>query len=70
MIPYVKAFKLLSGRRQVGMTANPIQISEMLLVVKNIYIFDDLEEFVLLMSEMDDGYLAASAKKQSKKAER
>lgn len=66
MYRYIKAFELLSSRRQVGMTANPIQISEMITVATHVYIFDDIEEFVLLMSEMDNGYLESHHKKQNK----
>lgn len=65
---YLKAFRLLSGRRQVGMSANPIAISEMVVVATEIYIFDDLEDFVLIMSEMDDGFITASSEKSAAKA--
>lgn len=70
MIRYLKAFKLLSGRRQIGMSANPILVSEMVVVATSVYIFDDLEDFVLIMSDMDDGYLAANSKKAASKAEK
>lgn len=60
----------MSGRRQVGMSANPIPVSEMVVVAKNVYLFDDLEDFVLIMSEMDEGFLATSIKKAAAKSEK
>jgi len=52
------------------MSANPIPVSEMVVVATNVYIFDDLEDFVLIMSEMDDGFMTASVKKSASKSEK
>ncbi len=63
---YLKAFRLLHSRRSSGMTANPIAISEMVTVATTVYIFDDIQEFVLIMSEMDNGFLQAFEEKTKK----
>lgn len=68
MTPYVKAFKLLSGRRQVGMAANPLMISEMIAVATDVYLVDDIEDFIRVISYMDDGFLMASAAKSEAKS--
>lgn len=60
---YLKSFKLLHHRRQSGMSINPIAVSEMVVVATTIYLFDDIQEFVLIMSEMDDGFLQAFEEK-------
>lgn len=66
MTEYIEAFKVLSGRRNVGMVPNPILLSE-IVTYANLYELDDIEDFIYCVSEMDDGYLIKMAEQQERK---
>lgn len=66
MNEYIEAFKVLSGRRNVGMVPNPIALSE-IVVYASLYELDDHEDFIHCISEMDDGYLIKMAEQQERK---
>lgn len=66
MPEYIEAFKVLSGRRTVGMSPNPISLSE-IVTYANLYELDDIEDFIYCVSEMDDCYLIKMAEQQERK---
>ena len=66
MFEYIKAFKLLSGRRSYGMGPNPISLRDIGDCI-DLYHVEDFEEFIHIICEMDNEYLVKITEQQKKK---
>lgn len=58
LVPYVRAFSVLSSRRQAGMDVQNIQLSEIMAYL-GVMPFDDVPLYVSLMIDMDRQYMAS-----------
>ncbi|AAX84917.1 hypothetical protein [Xanthomonas phage Xp15] len=65
MTEYLLAFQVLNQTRQVGFSANPIPISEILAYIQ-VYGASDPKTLVDYILEMDGAYLEMRAKKAEK----
>lgn len=65
---YLQSFSILSGRRQAGMSLNPIQMGEIKSYL-DMFPWYDVESFVLYITQMDSKFLEIQHKKSEQKAQ-